>query len=365
MTPLEDLIREMIVENGPMSLETYMSFALGHPVHGYYASKMPLGESGDFITAPEISQIFGELIGLWCVAVWRAMGEPKPLLLVELGPGRGSLMADALRAARIAPDFLGAIDLNLVETSEVLQRSQRVALNDSPVAARWHRTAEDLPSGPAIIVANEFFDCLPVRHFVRGPDGWHERLVGLDGEERLCFGLALDAEPGLAAPGEPGQVIEAGLAGARLMTRLAARIAAEGGALLVIDYGYDTSGRGETLQAVKRHRFADPLRDPGEADLTTHVDFCGLSRAARAAGAEAHGPVPQGEWLARLGIHERAAKLRRHAGVDQRVAIDAAVRRLAGGGDSPGATDMARLFKVLAVTQPGIGVPPGFEMAAP
>jgi SAM-dependent MidA family methyltransferase len=364
MTPLENLIREMILDTGPMSLETYMSLALGHPVHGYYASKMPLGERGDFITAPEISQMFGELIGLWCVAVWRAMDEPKPLLLVELGPGRGSLMADALRAARVAPDFLGSIDLHLVETSEVLQRSQRVALKNSRVTATWHKTAEDVPCGPAIIVANEFFDCLPVRHFVRSKDGWHESLVGLDGEERLCFGLAPDAEPGIGAPGEPGQVIEAGFVGARLMTRLAARIAAQGGAFLVIDYGHDRPRRDATLQAVKRHRFADPLRDPGEADLTAHVDFCGLSRAARAAGAEVHGPVPQGEWLARLGIHERAAKLRDHAGGEQRAAIDAAVLRLAGGGDGSDATDMARLFKVLAVTKPGVGVPPGFEMVA-
>jgi NADH dehydrogenase [ubiquinone] 1 alpha subcomplex assembly factor 7 len=364
MSPLENLIRETIKENGPMSLETYMTLALAHPVHGYYAAKMPLGESGDFVTAPEISQMFGELIGLWCVAVWRAMGEPRSLLLVELGPGRGSLMADVLHAARAAPDFLGSIDLNLVETSEVLRASQRAALKDSRVAARWHKSAEELPSGPAIIVANEFFDCLPVRHFVRGPDGWHEKLVGLDGEGRLCFGLAADAEPGLAAPGEPGQVMEAGHGRARLMTRLAARIAAQGGALLVIDYGYDTPSRGETLQAVKRHRFADPLRDPGEADLSAHVDFRGLARTARAAGARTHGPVPQGEWLARLGIHERAAALRRHASERQRAAIDLGLVRLAGNGAVPsGATDMARLFKVLAVTAPGLAAPPGFETA--
>jgi NADH dehydrogenase [ubiquinone] 1 alpha subcomplex assembly factor 7 len=364
MNPLENLIREMIVENGPMSFEAYMTLALTHPVHGYYASKMPLGESGDFITAPEISQMFGELIGLWCVAVWRAIDEPRPVLLVELGPGRGSLMADALHAARIAPDFLGAMDLNLVETSELLQASQRGALKDSPVAARWRKAPEELPSGPAIIVANEFFDCLPVRHFVRSMEGWHERLVGLDGEGRLCFGLAPDAEPSLVAPGEPGQVVEVGHAAARLVTRLAARIATQRGALLIIDYGYDGTSWGETLQAVKRHRFADPLRDPGDADLTVHVDFCRLSRAAVAAGAEVHGPVPQGEWLARLGIHERAAKLRRYAGLRQRAAIDAAVLRLAGSGLGSGATDMTRLFKALAVTQPGL-CPPGFETASP
>jgi SAM-dependent MidA family methyltransferase len=365
MTPLENLIREMIVETGPMRVETYMSLALGHPVHGYYTSKMPLGESGDFITAPEISQMFGELIGLWCVAVWRAMGSPRPLLLVELGPGRGTLMADALRAARVAPDFLGAIDLHFVEASEVLAASQRVALQESGAAAKWHKTAEALPAGAAIILANEFFDCLPVRQFVRGLDGWHERLVGLNGEEHLCFGLALDPEPGLAASGEFGQVLEARFAAADLIARLAARLTAQGGALLVIDYGYDLPPRGETLQAVKRHRFADPLRDPGEADLTAHVDFGGLAQAARAAGARAHGPVPQGEWLARLGIYERAAKLREHAGEGQRAAIDAALLRLAGGARRPGATNMARLFKVLAVTAPGLAAPPGFEFASP
>ena len=364
MTPLENLIREMILETGPMNIETYMRLALLHPVHGYYASKMPLGESGDFITAPEISQMFGELIGLWCINVWRGMGAPRPFLLAELGPGRGLLMADALRAAKIAPDFLDALDLHLVETSEILRQSQRAALEASGLAPTWHATAEGLPFGPAIILANEFFDCLPVRHFVRGKDGWHERLVGLDGSGRLCFGLAPDPEPGLNAPGEPGQVLEAGLAGLRGMARLAGRIAAQGGALLVIDYGYDTPARSETLQAVKQHRFADPLADPGEADLTAHVDFCALARAARAAGAAVHGPVPQGEWLVRLGIHERAAALRRHAGAQQSAAIDAALLRLAGDRAVPGGATMARLFKVLAVARPGIMDLPGFEAAA-
>jgi NADH dehydrogenase [ubiquinone] 1 alpha subcomplex assembly factor 7 len=363
MTPLENLIREMIVEAGPMSIETYMSLALRHPVHGYYASKMPLGESGDFITAPEISQMFGELIGLWCVAVWRTMGAPRPFLLVELGPGRGSLMADALRAARIAPEFLSAMDLHLVETSEVLRRSQHAALEASGLAATWHATAGELPAGPAIIIANEFFDCLPVRHFVRAKDGWHERLVGLDGAGRLCFGLAPDSERGLEVQGEPGQVLETGLAAARLMAGLAARIVAQGGVLLAIDYGYDEPPRGETLQAVKRHRFADPLRDPGEADLTAHVDFRSLARAARAAGARTYGPAPQGEWLARLGIHERAEALRQHAGERQCAVIDSALQRLAGDGAAPSGARMARLFKALAVTAPGLDVPPGFETA--
>jgi NADH dehydrogenase [ubiquinone] 1 alpha subcomplex assembly factor 7 len=364
MTPLETLIREMIVETGPISIETYMNLALNHPEHGYYSSKMPLGENGDFITAPEISQMFGELIGLWCAAVWRAMGAPRPFLLAELGPGRGSLMADALRAVKIAPDFVAAIDLRLVETSELLRRSQGAALGAAGLVPKWHASIEDLPAGPAIIIANEFFDCLPVRHFVRGVEGWHERLVGLDGSGQLCFGLAPGAETGLTMAGEPGEVLEAGFAAMQVMAGLAARLAAQGGALLAIDYGYDAPPRGETLQAVKRHRFADPLADPGGADLTAHVDFRNLARAARAAGAVVHGPVPQGEFLARLGLHERAAALRKRANAPQCAAIDAALQRLAGHGTAAGSASMARLFKALAVTAPGLDVPPGFEGAA-
>lgn len=365
MTALETIIREMIAEAGPISLETYMTLALSHPAHGYYRSRMPLGEKGDFTTAPEISQMFGELIGLWCVAVWRGMGTPSQFLLVELGPGRGTLMADALRAARVAPDFLAALDLNFVETSEILRQCQQAALQESGCVARWHDRVEALPAGPALIIANEFFDCLPVRHFVRRADGWHERLVGLDEQGRLRFGLAPYPDPGVTLTGEEGQIFEASDAAARVMAQLAARLVAEGGALLAIDYGYDTPARGETLQAIKRHRFADPLSDPGEADLTAHVDFCSLGRAARAADAEVHGPVPQGEFLTRLGLYERAAKLRAHADARQAAAIDAALDRLAGSAPGrAGQTHMAKLFKVLAVTAPGLRTPPGFEVAA-
>jgi len=364
MNPLEILIHEMITENGPLSLETYMALALTHPVHGYYVSKMPLGQSADFITAPEISQMFGELIGLWCAAVWRSMGKPQPLLFVELGPGRGTLMADALRAARVAPDFLSAIDIHLVETSEILQQCQRMALKDLGQSVSWHASTEEMPDGPAIIVANEFFDCLPIRQFARSTTGWHERLIGLNGEGRLCFGLAPGPEPRLTAPGEPGQVFEAGHVAARLMSRLAERICLQGGALLLVDYGYDVPQRGATLQAVRSHRFADPLGDPGEADLTAHVDFCALARAARAAGAIVHGPVPQGEWLTRLGLYERAAKLREKASGSQNAAIDSALQRLAGEWQGSPTEDMGRLFKVVAVTEPRLSALSGFETAA-
>jgi len=359
MNALESLIREMIAQEGPISLERYMTLALSHPEHGYYRSRTPFGADGDFITAPEISQMFGELIGLWSVQTWRMMGAPKPCRFVELGPGRGALMADALRAARIAPDFLDALDLHLVETSGPLRESQRLALGawGSPIA--WHDHAEETPAGPAIFIANEFFDALPVRHYVRSEGGWRERLVGLDSEGRLGFGLAPEPELSLGAAGEPGDIVELGVAAAELMAHLAHRIATQGGVLLAIDYGYGEPARGETLQALRRHRFADPLRDPGEADLTAHVDFRALARAARAAGAEAHGPITQGEFLARLGIFERAAILRRNADASQSAAIDAAVARLAGGAGGP--TSMARLFKALAVTPRGLPAPAGFE----
>lgn len=360
MNALEALIREMIGEGGPISLETYMTLALTHPAHGYYSTRIPFGRGGDFVTAPEVSQMFGELIGLWCASLWQAMGAPRPLILAELGPGRGTLMADALRAACAVPEFLAVLDVHLIEASAVMRQSQEEALAKSPAPVTWHRHAEELPDGPALIIANEFFDCLPVRQFVRTRTGWHERLIGLDEKGHLSFGLAPEAALGIDVAGEPGEVLEAGFVAARLMERLAARIAAQGGALLVFDYGYDAPPRGETLQALKGHRFADPLRDPGEADLTAHVNFRALARAARAAGAAVHGPVPQGEWLTRLGIHERAGRLRQKADEQQRAAIASALARLAGGSGKQHQRDMASLFKVLAVAASGLDVPPGF-----
>ncbi|HTV34708.1 MAG TPA: SAM-dependent methyltransferase [Methylocella sp.] len=361
MSALRTLIEEMIIENGPISIETFMNLALHHPSHGYYTGKQPLGRGGDFTTAPEISQMFGELIGLWCVAVWQAMGAPSPCLLVELGPGRATLMADALRATRRVPAFLPSLDLHLVETNALLRAAQAARLAAAGLAPGWHSRVETLPDGPAVIIANEFFDCLPVRQFVRGRDGWHERLVGLHAKGGLCFGLAPDCQAGLAGSGEDGDVREISLAAVGLMQRLAARLVAQGGVLLIIDYGYEGPGRGETLQAVRGHRYADPLAEPGEADLTAHVDFAALAAAARGAGAKVHGPVPQGIWLARLGIFERAAALRRGASAEQGAAIDAALKRLVDMGRAEG---MGRLFKALAVAAPGLPIPPAFASSA-
>ncbi len=366
MNALETLIREMILHDGPISLDRYMALALAHPEHGTYTSRQPLGRDGDFVTAPEISQMFGELIGLWAVEVWRGLGRPAPFRLVELGPGRGTLIADALRAAKIAPDFCAALDLHLVETSELLRRHQERALLACGVAARWHAHLEDVPSGPMLAIANEFFDCLPVRHYVSDAGFWRERLIGLDQEGRLGFGLATEPELGLGAAAEAGKILEVGIAAARSMRAIAARIVAQGGALLVIDYGYDCFPRGETLQALRRHCFVDPLDAPGEADLTAHVDFGALRRSARSAGAAVHGPVPQGEWLTRLGIHQRAETLRRCADALQAAEIDSALVRLTGYGSAKkDPASMSELFKVLAVTAPGAPVPPGFSAEGP
>lgn len=352
-------LRALIADSGPISVERYMSLALGHPVLGYYRTRDPLGAAGDFVTAPEISQMFGELVGLWAAETWSAMGAPDPVRLVELGPGRGTLMADALRASAALPEFRAAADVHLVETSAVLRDIQVAAMQRIGAKASWHRAVESLPPGPAIVIANEFFDALPVRHYLRTARGWCERVVGLRGGA-LVFGAAPDPEPSITLEAPAGAILEIGMAARRIAAGLATRIVATGGAVLIIDYGYATPRLGETLQAVRQHAFVDPLAEPGMADLTTHVDFSALARAARAAGAAVHGPVGQGDWLNRLGLATRANRLKRQAEPGQAEAIDAAVARLTGAGiaDRPG---MGTLFKVLAIMAPDQPCPPGFE----
>lgn len=352
MTPLGREIATIIRETGPIGIDRYMALCLGHPVHGYYRTRDPLGTRGDFTTAPEISQMFGELIGAWVAWVHRAMGAPNPLLLVELGPGRGTLMADALRAlAAAAPGI--RVSPHLVESSPVLRGVQEHTL--AGAGAVWHDTVDTVPDGPAIVIANEFFDCLPVRQFVRTPNAWHERLIGLGPEGRLAFGLAPDPAPGLAAEAPEGAVVSVPGPALDLVRRLAHRIGSHGGACLALDYGHVRPGFGDTLQALAGHAFADPLAAPGEADLTCHVDFAALARAAREAGAAIHGPNPQGEFLATLGLYERAARLRQKADARQTEAIDAAVERLT----DDGPEGMGQLFQVMAITHPRFGPLPG------
>ena len=350
-------LREIIAQEGPIPLDRYMNLALSHPRYGYYATREPFGAAGDFVTAPEISQMFGELIGLWAVEVWRLSGMPTPLRLVELGPGRGTLMADALRAIRHVPAFFDAITVHMIETSPRLTDIQRNALSGFEVPIHWLTGLEMLQAGPAILIANEFFDALPVQHFVRTERGWCERLVGLDEAGNLRFGLRPHATDDITLAAPPGSVIEISPQGREIVGVLSQRIASQGGALLIIDYGYTESQPGETLQAVRNHRFVDPLEAPGESDLTTHIDFAALAHKAEAAGARVHGPVTQAEFLLALGLAERARLLKRKANPAQADAIDAALLRLS---DRSGPTGMGELFKAMAITPKGIGPLPGF-----
>jgi len=298
------------------------------------------------------------LIGLWCAQTWRQMGAPRRAVLAELGPGRGTLMCDALRAARIVPDFLAAIELHLVETSPMMRGAQSRALaNFSPA---WHALASDLPAGPLLLVANEFLDVLPIRQFVRAEDDWRERRVGVteDGE-RFVFVLdTARSDHPLPAAARAGAIQEVSPLALELAAWLGPRLARDGGAALFIDYGHGTSAPGETLQSLRGHRRHDVLDDPGIADLTAHVDFAAFSRAAEAAGARALGPMGQGEFLLRLGIEARARRLLASASERQAGAIEHGYRRLL----DPAA--MGSLFKVLALADPALPPLAGFETRA-
>lgn len=340
--PLGALIRAEIAAAGPMRLDRFMALCNAH----YYATRDPLGRAGDFITAPETTQAFGELIGAWCAAVWSALGRPDPVLLVEAGPGRGTLMADALRlAGQVAPDFAVAARVHLIETSPLLRAAQQARLGGR--VAAWHEGIATLPGGPLLLVANEFLDALPVRQFLRAGGIWRERAVAAAGA-----GLAWTTIPA-ADPPASGTAAERGEAALAWVSALAARIGAEGGAAVVIDYGHE-GGAADTLQAVRGHAPADPLAAPGEADLTAHVDFAALAAAARAAGAAVHGPVPQGAFLRALGLPERTAVLCRAARPATARQLQAAARRLMD------ADAMGLLFKAVAITEPRLPTPSGF-----
>lgn len=361
MTPLEAKLKRLIAIDGPMPVGQFMALCLTDPVHGYYVTRDPFGAGGDFTTAPEISQMFGELIGLWAASVWRQLGAPDRVRVVELGPGRGTLMADALRAARVVPGFAAAARIDLVETSPVLRRRQQAALEPFAIGPQWHRHFTGISGSPLLVIANEFFDAMPVNQAVRTPDGWHERMVGLDRDGELT--LALHPEPlrGFSIT-LPPPLRRAPLGAVRewrsntLIVEIAQRLVQARGAALIIDYGEVESGLGDTLQAVGRHRHAGVLETPGEVDLTAHVDFAALGRAAAEAGARVHGPLTQRGFLMRLGIKTRAERLA--AATPARAAeIAAAHARLT----ARGACGMGDLFKVIAVSDQGLRALPGFE----
>ena len=351
---LAEQIDAQIRTTGPMSLSTYMGLCLGHPKHGYYAAGRPIGAKGDFITAPEISQMFGELIGFFIVNLGQQMDEPKSFTLLELGPGRGTLMQDALRAASKADGFENALHLQLFESNANLKAEQAKRLGKyNPY---WADEIDIVSEDPLFVIANEFFDALPIKQFVRADDGWHERLVGLVDGQR-AFGLSPTPIADAAAPEEArgaaaGEVLELGTSAVDAMQRLARKVALQGGGIIAIDYGYGRTQTGETLQAVKDHGFADPLVAPGEADLSGHVNFGVLAAVAKASGLAVAPLADQGELLLRLGIGERAKALAR-ANPNEAANIARAVERLT----SP--AQMGTLFKALCAHSPGLK-PAGF-----
>jgi len=360
-SPLEREIRRLITVAGPMPVAEYMRLCLTHPQHGYYITHDPIGVSGDFVTAPEISQMFGELIGLWMISVWQQMGSPENVRIIELGPGHGSLMMDAFRAARIAKEFQSAAVLHLVEISPKLKEVQQKRMEALGMATLWHSALADVPGGPSIIVGNEFIDALPVHQAVKQGDGWHERVVELSSEGNFSIGAARDPLPHFEATLPPAlrQAPTGSLYEWRSDTiafEIARRVRA-GGVALLIDYGHVRQGLGETLQAVAGHSFQDALHRPGEADLTAHVDFVAFAQNAEMVGVRAHGPVPQRDFLHRLGIERRAAALKARAPSDKVNDIDRALFRLTGTGPA----GMGELFKVLAIADQRLGSLPGFE----
>ncbi|MGV3491779.1 MAG: class I SAM-dependent methyltransferase [Devosia sp.] len=338
---LGELIDMQLSQGGPMSVATYMSLALTHPRSGYYTGKDPLGARGDFITAPEISQIFGELVGFYLVNIWQQMDEPRSFTLLELGPGRGTLMQDALRVAGKAERFLDACHLQLFETNPALKAQQAERLGKyNPY---WPSDIESVAEDPLLVVANEFFDAMPIRQFVKGTDAWHERQVGLRDGKRT-FGLSPTPIPETSMPEEvrgaaPGEIYEVSLASAEILQQLGSRIRDQRGAFLAIDYGYDGIRTGETLQAVRSHAYVDPLEAPGEVDLSAHVSFGALRIIADELGLTVEKLSTQRDFLGGLGIVERASALARAnpARMDE---IGAALKRLT----AP--EEMGTLFKV-------------------
>lgn len=345
---LKEKLIDYIRDNGPMTVAEYMGACLYDPDDGYYATRPAIGgASADFLTAPEASQMFGELIGLWCAHEWDAMGKPA-FNLIELGPGRGVLMQDALRATKRLEGFRDACNIVLIETSAPLRDEQAERI-DEP---EWALRLEDAPPGPSLIIGNEFLDCMPIRQFVRGEDGWHEKLVGLNEAEQLVFGLSA-AIPGPETDDEPGTVREIAPSLESFMYEIERRLHDAPARVLLIDYGYVRPEGADTLQALKNHKKIDPIETPGEADLTAHVDFARVADLALNADLQVHGPITQGQFLRNLGIEVRAETLS-NANPQQAARITRELKRLTD------ADQMGALFKVICLSSPNLPPPAGF-----
>jgi len=350
MNLLERQLVEEIRAAGPIGVDRFMGLALAH----YYGSRDPLGAAGDFTTSPEISQVFGEILGLWSADQWQRLGCPLPVKLIELGPGRGTLMADLLRALKVLPALRQAVELHFVETSPTLRQAQARTLQrfHPDLTPHWHDTLDQVPDGPMLLVANEFFDALPIRQWLREGAGWRERLIGLDDAGALAFITGPVGQP----PVEPlvatdGELFETCAPALAIAGEIGRRLASAPGAAVLIDYGHGRSAVGDTLQALKDHAYAPVLADPGEADLTAHVDFDALGQALAAAGANVAALEQQGRFLIDKGAEVRLGVLLRGKDEATALTLKAGVRRLI----DP--MEMGRLFKVLAATSPERSAP--------
>lgn len=359
-TPLTTRIKARIRETGPISVAEYMTLCLLDPVDGYYPTRDPLGSEGDFITAPEISQMFGECLGLWVVQSWHDLGKPKRFNLVELGPGRGVMMADMLKAVALEPDCHKAVNVVLVEASAALQAVQARSLGASGVQVSWVDQLSAIDDAPCLIIGNEFLDCLPIRQFVFAQGGWSERRVGVsDGrlrfetDGRAAADSVMDSFPGTHPLPTDGDLIEICPAIAQITDHLKDRFARSPGRALFIDYGPDTTEFGDTLQALKRHEKVGVFSAPGDTDLTARVDFAALKKLAEESGLQTHGPVTQRAILSRLGIEMRAVALLR--GND--AARPKLLRQLHRLTDDD---EMGRLFKAVCLSAPDLPDPLGF-----
>jgi SAM-dependent MidA family methyltransferase len=353
MSRLKARIVDLIEALGPIPVSEYMALCLSDPQDGYYMTRDPFGRGGDFTTAPEVSQMFGELVGAWIATTWRALGASKRTMVTEIGPGRGTLIKDIARTlTRIAPDLHNATRYKLIETSSKLAWAQATTLQGTGGKFDWYKSIDELPKRPMIIVGNELFDAIPVRQYVKTDSGWRERLVDIDAEENLRFVAGPGSlEDSLLPPGADeapaGMIVEVAPARSALMQKIAERIARYGGAGLFIDYGYGKPSLGDTLQALRKHEYDDPLAHPGEADITTHVDFAALGATARQAGLQARFTA-QGRFLLRMGLLERAGALGANASEEVRERLRGEVERLAA------LEQMGDLFKVFGIAPPGI-----------
>ena len=358
---LEQQLKSYIHTKGPISVRAFMEACLYDPQHGYYRAGNPIGKEGDFITAPEISQMFGEMLGVWVVLTWQAMGSPLPLQLIELGPGRGTLMADLLRTlSKIHPNF-EMISVHMVDRSSSLRANQNSTLAAFDCPITWYEKLGDVPVDPSILIANEFLDCFPIRQFIKTPEAWHERVIGLDANGHFCFGVGDALPKGMIIPqtfteAETGSIFEFCPDFESILSDLKRFSSSYPFAGLFIDYGFEGPQLGESLQALLKHKTVSPLQQPGDVDLTAHVDFTAFAALAVAQGHKVFGPRDQGAFLSQLGIGPRAEILVQNASQVQAEKLASDVVRLV----AP--EHMGALFKVLCVTSAQVETPPPFHV---